>query len=231
MPKNPARSRSTPKKVTKTRTKVVIQKQPSAPKKVATTEAVASWTPDKEWSQEQWKGLLDKMVKEKLVTWKEVTATVLGQMNPSQVGTSLASNKRVQAFYEPRKVWQAVRAWFYEQPGKCANCGTRLELQADHINPRENNGDDQLQNFQLLCRRCNVVKRPSHKKGGITYLTAESALMWILFVYEPKTYDEFNDLCRKYGLTMANIRFQEAWAMARWLNREGKYKIADDSKL
>ena len=220
------------KKPAKATKKVIVRKRPVR-RSVATSSSEESiaWAPDRDWTQKQWENMLRDLIDQGLVTWKEATATVLGQMNPSQVGTSLASNKRVQAFHEKRKVWQAVRAWFYEQPGTCASCGTRLELQADHINPRENGGNDKLDNFQLLCRRCNVVKRPSHKKGGVTFLTAESALMWILFVYKPETYDEFKTLCRKYGLTMADIRFQEAWAMARWLNREGSYKIDPDSTL
>ena len=224
-------NKKAPKQAQKTETEIVIQAPQVQIDQETPVEAVIPWAPDKEWSQKQWENLLDNMIKDGLVTWKEVTGTVLGQMNPSQVGTSLASNKRVQAFHEPRKVWQAVRAWFYSQPGRCVNCGTRLELQADHIVSRESKGDDRLQNFQLLCRRCNVTKRPSHKKGGVTYLTAESALMWILFVYKPKTYDEYKILCREYGLSMADIRFQEAWAMARWLNKEGKYEIDPSSTL
>ena len=55
--------------------------------------------------------------------------------------------------------------------------------------------------------------------------------MWILFVKRPRTYQEFERLCRDYGMTMANIRFQEAWAMAHWLKREGRYMIYKDSKL
>jgi 5-methylcytosine-specific restriction endonuclease McrA len=215
----------------KTQTKVIIQEEIVQPVVEGRVEEVITWEPDKNWSEEDWQNLLIKLIDDKIVTWKEVAATVLGQINPSQVGTSLASNKRVQSFHEPRKVWQAVRAWFYSQAGVCANCGTRLDLQADHIIPRENQGDDRLENFQLLCRRCNVVKRPSHKKGGITYLTAESALMWILFVYQPKTYEVYKMLCRKYGLTMADIRFQEAWAMAHWLHKEGRYDIDSISKL
>jgi 5-methylcytosine-specific restriction endonuclease McrA len=220
-----------PRQAQKTDTKIVVQEQSVVETNEPVVETVIPWAPDKDWTQDQWQGLLNSLIKEKLVTWKEVTATVLGQMNPSQVGTSLASNKRVQAFHQPRKVWQAVRSWFYEQPGRCINCGTRLELQADHITSREAKGDDRLENFQLLCRRCNVVKRPSHKKGGVTYLTAESALMWILFVYKPTNYNDFKNLCRKYGLTMADIRFQEAWAMARWLHREGLYKVDKESIL
>ena len=69
----------------------------------------------------------------------------------------------------------------------------------------------------LRCRRCNVVRRPSHTQGGLTFLTAEAALMWILLIKRPRTYQEFEGMCRDYGMTMANIRFQEAWAMAHWL--------------
>ena len=55
--------------------------------------------------------------------------------------------------------------------------------------------------------------------------------MWILFTQRPSTYQEFERLCRDYGMTMANIRFQEAWAMAHWLARVGLYKIDRTSDL
>lgn len=51
--------------------------------------------------------------------------------------------------------------------------------------------------------------------------------MWLLFTKKPKNYVEYEKLCREYGLTMANIRFQEAWAIALWLKREGKYNIEE----
>ena len=38
------------------------------------------------------------------------------------------------------------------------------------------------------------------------------------------------DLCREYGLTMASVRFEESWAMAKWLEREGNYTISQNSK-
>jgi hypothetical protein len=53
--------------------------------------------------------------------------------------------------------------------------------------------------------------------------------MWILFTKRPTTYQEFEYLCRTYGLTMANVRFHEAWAMAHWLEREGLYYIDPES--
>ena len=182
---------------------------------------------DFDWSEKHWEEFLQYLVDSGLVSFKEITALVLGHLNPSQVGTSVASKKTFQAHYPPRKTMQAVLAWHINQLGKCVDCGTRLELQADHIVPREKLGDkaDTLDNLALRCRRCNVIKRPSHTNGGKTFLTTESALMWILLFKKPTTYEEFESLCRDYGMTMANIRFKEAWAMAHWLSREGIYDM------
>lgn len=187
---------------------------------------------DRDWTEEQWKYMIDYLVDEGLVKYSELASLVLGHLNPSQVGTSVASNKSFQSHYPPRKCWQAVRQWHFDQTGKCADCGTRLELQADHIVPKEELGDaaNTLENLTLRCRRCNVIKRPSHKHGGETFLTAEAALMWILFKKRPDTYEKFMGLCRAYGLTMASVRFEESWAMAKWLEREGKYTISPNSK-
>ena len=186
---------------------------------------------DREWTQQDWINLLNELITEGLVTMQEVVALVLGHLNPSQVGTSIASKKTFQSKYPPKKTMQAVYEWHENQNCKCADCGTRLELQADHIVPREVLGDeaDSLENMTLRCRRCNVIKRPSHIKGGKTFLTTESALMWILFTKKPKTYKDFEKLCREYGMTMANIRFREAWAMAQWLNKIGKYDINNET--
>ena len=125
---------------------------------------------DSKWEEHHWEKLLTFLVSEGLVTYKDITALVLGHLNPSQVGTSIASKKTFQSLFPPRETWKNVRSWHFKQLGKCSDCGTRLELQADHIKPRELLGDkaDTLENLTLRCRRCNVIKRPSHKKGGLT---------------------------------------------------------------
>lgn len=254
---------------------------------------------DSKWSDEQWAELLGAIVASGLASWTQITSLVLGHLNPSQVGTSIASKKSFQRHYKRRQTWRNVRQWHFDQDGKCADCGSRLELQADHTIPKEAVGTigvllansktspkdrpalralarkeldaklvelgeaydspdstrdaicadlaelliageterakflvaaDRLDNMILRCRRCNVVRRPSHRHGGKTFLTAEAALMWLLLAKRPRTYEQFATLCRDYGLTMANIRFEEAWAMARWLQRTGSYTIDPDSK-
>lgn len=185
----------------------------------------------RDWSNEDWAKLLEILVSDGVVSFSEITQLVLGHLNPSQVGTSIASKKTFQQHFPPRETWKNVRAWHFEQVGRCVDCGTRLELQADHVITRQEEGDaaDRLDNMTLRCRRCNVIRRPSHVNGGKTHLTAESALMWILLTKRPSTYQDFKNLCRDYGMTMADIRFQEAWAMAHWLCREGQYYISPES--
>ena len=147
---------------------------------------------------------------------------VCGELNPPQVGTQIASNQSFQAKFPPRQIMRNVMEWFYAQDGRCELFGTRLYLEADHIRSKqefseagEDPGEaDRLENLRLLCRRCNVIKRPSHGLGGISFGPAQAVLVWILLHHRPKTKDEFYQLCRSHGLTMANIRFNEAWAFA-----------------
>lgn len=193
---------------------------------------------DRTWTEDDWHGLVEGLVAREFVSWHEVASVVLGQLNPPQVGTAIASSKSFQSNHtDPtRNFMPAVMEWFYAQAGRCADCGTRFELQADHVDPRQNYDDpgdaDRLDNLELRCRRCNVIRRVSHVFGGVTYLTAEAALMWILLVLRPRTFLDFVRMCRLYGMTMADIRMQEAWAMAVWLaaDPEVHYEIEADEQ-
>lgn len=189
---------------------------------------------DADWKDGEWKGLLEALIERGMATWKDVTALVLGHLNPSQFGTSLASSDGFKRKYGKGNTMKVVMEWAYRQTGRCADCGTRLELQADHVEGREQFKDpleaDFIENMTFRCRRCNVVRRPSHEFGGLTHLTAQAALMWILFVIRPRTLKDFTRMCRMYGMTMADIRMQEAWAMAHWLARDDPpaFGIEDD---
>lgn len=192
--------------------------------------------PDESWDADRWRDFLGSMVAEGILSWEEVAVCVLGELNPPQVGTSQASNPNFQRQYPPGKTMQAVMAWFYEQDGRCAECGRRMHIEVDHITGKEEFVQqgldpaeaDTLVNLQLLCRRCNVIKRESHKLGGLSFATAQAALMWILLAERPKTLADFARRCRAHGLTMASVRFQEAWAMAIWLSKAGMYELEDE---
>lgn len=189
---------------------------------------------DDSWSHEQWHELVISLVDQNIVDWRELAALILGHLNPSQVGTSLASSKGFKRSYGKGKTMRIVMEWAYQQTGRCEDCGSRLELQADHMRGREQFDNpldaDFIENMTLRCRRCNVIRRPSHAYGGQTHLTAEAALMWILLVIKPRTLLDFTRLCRIYGMTMADIRMQEAWAMAHWLAKTAPplFRIEDE---
>lgn len=192
---------------------------------------------DSRWSPDDWAELLRSLVGTGMCTWREVAGLVLGHLNPSQVGTSLASSEGFKRRYGKGNTMRIVMRWAYDQTGKCADCGTRLELQADHIKgkeefPRDPHGADFIENMTLRCRRCNVIRRPSHEYGGLTFLTAEAALMWILLVIRPRTLLDYIRMCRLYGMTMSDIRMQEAWAMAHWLAGASPplYRVENDDR-
>lgn len=190
---------------------------------------------DRGWTEDQWRQLLERLIDTGIGTWKDVTALVLGHLNPSQVGTSLASSDGFKRKYGKGSTMKVVMEWVYQQTGRCADCGNRLELQADHIRGREFYTDpldaDFIENMTLRCRRCNVIRRPSHEFGGLTFLTAEAALMWIMLVIRPRTREDYIRMCRLYGMTMSDIRMQEAWAMAHWLAKAEPpaFGIEDDT--
>lgn len=183
------------------------------------------------WNEAEWKAFLEEAVDHGLLTWEDVAVSICGEMNPPQVGTAVAN--AVKHVYEKGKTMQNVWRWLYAQDGKCAVSRKRLFLEADHIKPKEQfikegldvKDADTLDNFQLLSKRENVIKRGSHKLGGLSFAPAGAVLIYILLRFRPRTYSNFVKMCRHHGLTMADVRFQEAWAFAAWLAKDGEYEI------
>lgn len=186
------------------------------------------------WSDQEWKAFVEDAINKGLLTWEDVAVSVCGELNPPQVGTAVAN--AVKHNYPKGKTMQNVWRWLYGLDGKCAVSGKRLFLEADHIRPREQfikegrdvKEADSLDNFQLLSKRENVIKRGSHKLGGLSFAPAGAVLIYILLRFRPRTYYDFVKMCRRHGLTMADVRFQEGWAFAVWLSKAGEYEIDGD---
>jgi len=86
---------------------------------------------DASWDADEWKKLLESLVASGMATWQDVTALFLGHLNPSQVGTNIASSEGFKRKYGKGKTMGRALKWMYRQPGRCATCKTRLELQVE----------------------------------------------------------------------------------------------------
>ena len=42
--------------------------------------------------------------------------------------------------------------------GRCVKCGSKKNLEIDHVVPLARGGSNRLENLQLLCQRCNRMK-------------------------------------------------------------------------
>lgn len=52
---------------------------------------------DSDWTEDDWIKLIDRFLDSGLVTARELASLMLGHLNPSQVGTSIASKSRVKS--------------------------------------------------------------------------------------------------------------------------------------
>lgn len=59
----------------------------------------------------------------------------------------------------PREPSDEVKEQVKKRDGfRCVCCGTKNQLEIDHINPKYHGGDHSLNNLQTLCRTCNGIK-------------------------------------------------------------------------
>ena len=63
---------------------------------------------DSNWNEDRWSDLLDKLVNDQILTWRDIATLVLGHLNPSQVGTQLASSAGFKRRYGKGQVMRVV---------------------------------------------------------------------------------------------------------------------------
>lgn len=86
-------------------------------------------------------------------------------------------NKAIEdeAFWEFRKTYQykrkngfteTVKKRAFKKYGrKCKKCGSKKDLEIDHIQPLIGGGTNQISNLQILCRICHRAKTTKEAKG------------------------------------------------------------------
>ncbi len=77
----------------------------------------------------------------------------------------IKKTKKVKMSLEDKQI--AKELLYEEQTGMCNGCDVYMrsvELTIDHITPQSKQGDDDLDNLQLLCHRCNNWKRDKSMK-------------------------------------------------------------------
>lgn len=80
-------------------------------------------------------------------------------------------NNKNGKFYEDREIWDAIcrvergkvsnkmRSAIYERDNHCCvKCGSKRNLEVDHIIPIAKGGKSSFDNLQTLCHRCNIRK-------------------------------------------------------------------------
>ena len=85
--------------------------------------------------------------------------------NERQHKEKIKKTKKVRMSIEDREI--AKELLYEEQAGLCNGCDVYMrsvDLTIDHITPQAQAGDDDLNNLQLLCYRCNNWKRTKDMK-------------------------------------------------------------------
>ncbi len=176
-------------------------------------------------TEERCEEIITNLVEEDILDWTTIAKEMLQSLQPPQTATHVPQLDGLRERYERGNRWAPSRRWMYSQYGPCENCGKITSINHDHIVERDILGDeaDRLENLRFLCRRCNQSRH--WENGNILDLGTAAAVMYLLFTQKPKTVKELEKMGRQVGLTQSNQRFEETWAFAMYLHREGLLEV------
>lgn len=95
--------------------------------------------------------------------WQQVKPAVLPLLRAVQprIAESLKFIRLFDGQRLPAEEWQIVRSIVLERDGHaCTYCGSKKQLEGDHIVPLARGGSNALTNLATACRPCNLSKGP-----------------------------------------------------------------------
>jgi len=57
-----------------------------------------------------------------------------------------------------------IRIMIDSKNASCAYCGSKKNLEIDHIKPVSKGGDNNIENLQILCHKCNRAKADKYNE-------------------------------------------------------------------
>jgi len=69
------------------------------------------------------------------------------------------TQQKLRTFRRSRYIPKHIRDIVWEKDkGKCADCGSDIDIEFDHIIPFSKGGSNTVNNIQILCKKCNRTK-------------------------------------------------------------------------
>ena len=116
---------------------------------------------DEKWLKERRK----KQQKQKIIlqntqSWKEQHEKYLESIQDDLLESELMEvPKGKKHIPDSRRVSSEVRQKVWKRDkGKCVDCGSKENLHYDHIIPLSKGGGNSVENIQILCQICNLIK-------------------------------------------------------------------------